>query len=249
LLAQGAPGAPKLRLILTGGEVLAPTLADALRRFAPAAIVDLYGSTETGSCDFCLGPGDQPRGFGTIGNPTEGVAFRIARDGRAVAAGESGELQIRTPFGMLGYLDAPELTAAAFDDGYFRTGDLARLTARGHVALVGRANDVISRGGTKIAPLEIDNLLCEHPDVAAALCGGVPDERLGEVVHAVVVVRAGARLDDAALRAWLLARTERHKVPVVFYFRDSLPSGATGKADRRAVARHAAASAHGGEES
>src|ERR1700730_12548564 len=124
--------------------------------------------------------------------PTDRVVFRLARDGRAVAAGETGELQICTPFGMLGYLDNPELTDASLDDDYFRTGDLARMTAGGYVELVGRAKDIISRGGNKIAPLEIDNLLGEHPDVAAALCAGVPDERLGEVIHAVIVPRAGA---------------------------------------------------------
>jgi acyl-CoA synthetase (AMP-forming)/AMP-acid ligase II len=125
-------------------------------------------------------------------------------------------------------------------DGYFRTGDLARLTDRAFVQLVGRAKDIVSRGGYKIAPLEIDNLLSEHPGVAAALCAGVPDERLGEVIHAVVVPRAGARLDGAALRQWLLARTERYKVPDVVHIRDSLPVGSTGKADRRAVAALAA---------
>ena len=83
------------------------------------------------------------------------------------------------------------------------------MTASGYVELVGRAKDIISRGGNKIAPLEIDNLLGEHPDVAAALCGGVPDERLGEVIHAVIVPRAGADLNAVALRDWLLARTER----------------------------------------
>ena len=166
-----------------------------MARLAPAAIHDLYGLTETGSCDFHLGPAGQPQGFGTIGHPTERVMFRIARDGGAVAAGETGELQIRTPFGMLGYLDNPALTEASFEDGYFKTGDLARLTADGAVALIGRAKDIISRGGNKIAPLEIDNLLAEHPDIAAALCAGVADERLGEVIHAVIVTRAGARLD------------------------------------------------------
>jgi long-chain acyl-CoA synthetase len=231
LLTHSAARAPRLRLILTGGEVLAPTLADALRRFADAAIYDLYGLTETGSCDFCLLPAEQPHGFGTIGKPTEGVAFRLAQD---------GELQIRTPYGMLGYLDDPDLTQASFADGYFKTGDLARLTADGFVQLVGRAKDIVSRGGHKIAPLEIDNLLAEHPDVAAALCAGVPDDRLGEVIHAVVVPRAGCQLDDAALRAWLLARTERFKVPDVFHVRDALPVGSTGKADRRAVAALAA---------
>lgn len=241
LLADSAVKAPNLRLILTGGEVLAPGLAHAMTRLAPGAIYDLYGLTETGSCDFCLSPAHQPHGFGTIGYPTDRVAFRLARDGRAVAAGETGELQIRTPFGMLGYLDNPELTDASFDGDYFRTGDLARMTASGYVELVGRAKDIISRGGNKIAPLEIDNLLGEHPDVAAALCGGVPDERLGEVIHAVIVPRAGADLNAVALRDWLLARTERFKVPDVFHFRDVLPSGSSGKADRRAIAQLAVA--------
>jgi acyl-CoA synthetase (AMP-forming)/AMP-acid ligase II len=237
LLSYPDVAAPKLRAMLSGGEVLAPALAHAMARFAPAAIHDLYGLTETGSCDFHLGPADQPRGFGTIGHPTDGVTFRIARDGAAVAGGETGELQIRTPFGMLGYLDSPALTEAPFDGGYFKTGDLARLTADGAVALIGRAKDIISRGGNKIAPLEIDNLLAEHPEIAAALCAGVADERLGEVIHAVIVTRAGARLDAKTLRDWLLARTERFKVPDVFHFRDALPSGSSGKADRRAVAQ------------
>jgi acyl-CoA synthetase (AMP-forming)/AMP-acid ligase II len=231
LLADAVPRAPRLRLVLTGGEVLPPKLADAMRRFADAAIFDLYGLTETGSCDFCLAPAGQPDGFGTIGRPTEGVVFRIT----------AGELQIRTPYGMLGYLDDPALTQASFADGYFRTGDLARLSASGNVELIGRGKDIVSRGGHKIAPLEIDNLLAEHPDVAAALCAGVADERLGEVIHAVVVPRADAQLDGAALRAWLLARTERWKVPEVFHIRDALPAGATGKADRRALAALAAA--------
>ena len=232
--------APKLRAMLSGGEVLAPALAHAIARLAPAAIHDLYGLTETGSCDFHLSPADQPQGIGTIGHPTEHVTFRIASDSGAVAAGATGELQIRSPFGMLGYLDNPALTEASFEGGYFKTGDLARLTADGAVALIGRAKDIISRGGNKIAPLEIDNLLAEHPEIAAALCAGVADERLGEVIHAVIVTRAGARLDAKTLRDWLLARTERFKVPDVFHFRDALPSGASGEADRRAVAQLAA---------
>jgi long-chain acyl-CoA synthetase len=240
LLSYPTMAAPKLRSILTGGEVLSPVLARAILRLAPVAIHDLYGLTETGSCDFCLGPADQPQGFGTIGRATERVVFRLVHDGRTVAAGETGELQIRTPFGMSGYLDNPQLTAAAFDGGYFRTGDIARLTAAGYVELVGRAKDIISRGGNKIAPLEIDNLLAEHPDIAAALCAGIADERLGEVIHAVIVPRAGIRLDTAALRDWLLARTERFKVPDIFHIRDALPSGSSGKADRRAVAQLAA---------
>ncbi|HLH88369.1 MAG TPA: fatty acid--CoA ligase family protein [Xanthobacteraceae bacterium] len=236
LLADGAPPAPHLRAIFTGGEILSPKLAAAMGSFANAAIYDLYGLTETGSCDFCVPPALQPAALGTIGKPTEGVAFRIVQDGAAVAPGETGELQIRTPFGMLGYFDDPTLTQSSFADGYFKTGDLARITPDGFVQLVGRAKDMVSRGGIKIAPLEIDHLLAAHPGIAAALCAGVPDDRLGEVIHAVVVPRAGAQLDQAALRDWMLARTEPHKVPEVFHIRDSLPVGGTGKADRRAVA-------------
>ena len=244
LLSDPTVAAPKLRSVLSGGEVLSPALARAIVSLAPVSIHDLYGLTETGSCDFCLGPADQPQGFGTIGRSTEGVVFRLVRDGRTVAAGETGELQIRTPFGMSGYLDNPQLTAASFDGDYFRTGDIARLTAAGYVELVGRANDIVSRGGNKIAPLEIDNLLAEHPDIAAALCAGVADERLGEVIHAVIVPRGGVRIDSAALRDWLVARTERFKVPDVFHIRDTLPSGSSGKADRRAVAQLAANAAN-----
>jgi long-chain acyl-CoA synthetase len=239
VLADPGVSVPDLRMLLTGGEILSRPLAAAMRRAAPrAAMFDLYGLTETGSCDFVLGPDDQPAGFETIGSPTEKVAFRLmATDGRVAGTGAVGELQICTPFGMLGYLDQPQLTANSFSDGYFRTGDLARLTPGGRVQLVGRSKDIISRGGNKIAPLEIDTLLCEHPDVAAALCAGVPDERLGEAVHAVIVLRPGVQTSADALRNWMLARTERFKVPDAFHFSDALPAGPTGKADRRGIAQ------------
>jgi acyl-CoA synthetase (AMP-forming)/AMP-acid ligase II len=225
------PPAPKLRMMMTGGEVLPSHLARAMTKFSNAGIFDLYGLTETGTCDFCLAPSDAPHGFGTIGRATPQVQYRIAGD---------GELQIKSPFGMLGFLDAPEQTAASFADGYYRTGDLARETPEGLIQLIGRTKEIISRGGTKIAPLEIDNLIAEHPAVAAALCAGVPNERLGEVVHAAVVRRDGATIEAAELRAWLLARTERYKVPEAFYFLDALPVGGTGKGDRRAVTAMAA---------
>ncbi|MCC2665597.1 MAG: AMP-dependent synthetase and ligase, partial [Geminicoccaceae bacterium] len=164
--ADRAPPAPALRTILTGGEPLGSALAGALGAAWPdAGLFDLYGLTETGSCDFCLGPADRPQGVGTIGAPTEQVAFRLAaEDGAAAAPGAAGELQIATPFGMQGYLDDPALTAASFHAGFLRTGDLARLRADGRLELVGRIKEIISRGGNKIAPAEIENLFASHPD-------------------------------------------------------------------------------------
>jgi acyl-CoA synthetase (AMP-forming)/AMP-acid ligase II len=236
LLADGAPAAPRLRAVLTGGEALSPSLTRAVCGSWPEAeLVDLYGSTETGSCDFCHRPRDTATA-GTIGVPTEGVSFCIVRDdGRLAPPGETGELRIRTASGMLGYLDNTAMTQSSFEADHFRTGDLARLRPDGQVELVGRSKEIIARGGNKIAPLEIENALCAHPDVAAALCAGVPDARLGEAIHAVIVLKPGLVLSADELRCWASAHLERYKVPDVIVFSDTLPSGATGKASRAMV--------------
>jgi long-chain acyl-CoA synthetase len=236
LLAEGAPTAARLRAVLTGGEALSPSLAQAVTLGWPSAdLVDLYGLTETGSCDFCHRPSENGRAA-SIGVPTEGVEFRIVGvDGMAAAPGAVGELQIRAACGMLGYLDDPELTRVSFNADFFRTGDLARLRPDGRVELVGRSKEIISRGGNKISPLEIENALCAHTHVAAALCAGVADQRLGEAIHAVVVPTAGATLTADELRSWVSVNLERYKVPDVIVFSDTLPSGATGKASRSMV--------------
>jgi acyl-CoA synthetase (AMP-forming)/AMP-acid ligase II len=230
--------APALRTILTGGEMLPAALGESLRAAAPrAGIYDLYGLTETGSCDFCLLPHERGGGSGSIGRPTEGVGFCIlGEDGRRTADGIAGELCIRSPYGMLGYLDNPALTASSFCDGYFRTGDLARLRADGRIEIVGRLKDIISRGANKIAPAELDALLSSHPGVAAALTAGVPDERLGEAIWAIVVPKLGAELTAETLRGWAAERIERYKVPDRIVFRDALPVGPTGKLQRSGVA-------------
>jgi acyl-CoA synthetase (AMP-forming)/AMP-acid ligase II len=231
--------APSLRKILTGGELLPSALGESVRAALPqAGLYDLYGLTETGSCDFCLSPPEASAGAGSVGRPTEGVTFRIlGEDGRPAPDGAAGELRIRTPYGMLGYLDDPALTAASFHDGYFKTGDLARLRHDGRVEIAGRLKDIIARAGNKIAPAEIDALLASHPGVAAALTAGVPDERLGEAIWAVVVPRPGADLNADDLRRWAAGRIERYKVPDRIVLRDALPAGPTGKVLRSGVQR------------
>ena len=237
LSAQQEIEAPLLRKILTGGEPLSPSLAASLgAQFPSAGIYDLFGLTETGSCDFCLAPSDQPRGFGTIGRPTEGVEYRIAPVENTVAG--AGELQIRTPSVMLGYLDEPELTANALDQSFFRSGDLARLREDGLVELVGRSKDIISRGGNKIAPLEIDHLFAQHPDVISAMSVGIADDRLGEALHVLIVKRADGAATEMAIRDWSRGRLEKFKLPDGIHFCDSLPLGNTGKADRKAAAAY-----------
>lgn len=235
LCAETTVPAPKLKQILAGGEPFSPALAERLASLLPHAnVYDLYGLTETGSCDFCALPEDQRAARGTIGRPTEGVSFRIAELPELGLPPGVGELQIRTPAMMSGYLDDAAQTAAAFADGYFRTGDLATIRDDGHVQLVGRSKDVVSRGGNKIAPLEIENMFARHEGVAAVLAFGMPDDRLGESLHLMIVARDRS-LSELDLRAWAEGRLERFKTPDAFHFVETLPAGRTGKVDRAAA--------------
>ena len=210
-----------LRGVLIGGETLGKGLDETLRGlFAPAELTDIYGLTETSTCDFFLLPGDAGRYAGCIGRPSPGVRYRIAED---------GELWISSPFLMNGYLDEPGLEPIR--DGWLATGDLARERDPGVVEIGGRKKELIYRGGNKIAPLEVEFACTAHPQVAAALAVGRPDERLGQRIHALIVPRAPG-LGAAELRAFLAGRLEKHKHPDVLYFAGELPAGRTGKADR-----------------
>lgn len=213
---------------MSGGEVLPAALARRLRRAWPGArLWDVYGMTECGTGDFYVRPEDYDAAAGSIGRPGKGIEYRLTAD---------GELALRSPYHMLGYLDAPELTAASYDgDGYFLTGDLARERSDGFVELIGRAKELIVRGGNKISPLEVERLYLEHPDVGAALATGVGDERLGEAIHVLIVPLPGAAPAAEDLRAWAVGRIDGYKRPDAVHVGDVLPTGRTGKADRRAL--------------
>jgi len=219
--------AGRLRTVMIGGESLGKGLGETLRALiAPADLIDIYGLTETSTCDFFLMPEDAGRYAGCIGRPSPGVEYRIrAEEGDAV-----GELCIRSPFLMNGYLGQPELDPIDAE-GWLSTGDLARERDPGVVEIAGRKKELIVRGGNKIAPQEIEFACSAHPKVAAAIAVGRPDARLGQRIHALVVPR-DASLTPAELRAFLAARLEKYKQPDVFYFARALPAGRTGKADR-----------------
>lgn len=228
--ALAAAGA--LRTVMIGGESLGKGLGETLRAlFAPADLVDIYGLTETSTCDFFLLPRDAARYAGCIGRTSPGVRYRIrGDDGADVASGEVGELCIASPYLMSGYLDQPELDPIDAA-GWLATGDLARERDPGVVEIAGRKKELIVRGGNKIAPQEIEFALSAHPKVAAALAVGRPDERLGQRIHALVVPR-DASLTADELRAYLRARLDKFKQPDALYFSRELPAGRTGKADR-----------------
>lgn len=223
-----------LRQIMIGGESLGPSLAHTIRQsFSSAELIDIYGLTETATCDFFSFPRDYAIHPGCIGRVSPNVQYRIVGlNGAALPSGSVGELQLRTPYLMNGYLDEPATTAAAFSDGWFRTGDLARTVGDEMVELMGRSKEIISRGGNKVTPVEIEQVLCGHADIVAAMVVGVADPVLGERIHALLVIRNGTSVDASMLKQFLGDKLERFKQPDAYYIHDELPLGRTGKADR-----------------
>lgn len=214
--------------ILSGGEPMPVDLAAWVRATWPnARLWDLYGSTEMGSCDFFVRPGDWDDAIGTIGRPGPGIDVRIDPD--------MGELLVRSPYAMRGYFRDPERTRTAYRDGYFRTGDAAEILPDGRVRLVGRLGDMINRGGIKVSPLEIERAFMERPDISAALAAGVPDPVRGEALYVYVVPRDNAALAPAALLDWARGRMDRTKIPDRVIVGTDIPTGRTGKADRASL--------------
>nr|WP_167532224.1 MULTISPECIES: class I adenylate-forming enzyme family protein [Streptomyces] len=260
LAETGSPGT-----WICGGEPLPAGLGRGIRALLPhAGIADVFGLSESATSDFILTPDRYDDEAGTIGRPSPGVEYRIVppgaagtgpdaagaagpdsgADGTAAVPGAAGELWLRTDHLMTGYLDDTTATAATMAGPWLRTGDLARHRPQdGLVELVGRAKQLIVRGGAKISPLEVEEAYADHPDCAAGVAVGVPDALLGERLHLLFVPRAGRTPTEEELRAHGLARLEAHKVPERVHLVDEPPLGRTGKTDRAAAARIAAARA------
>ncbi len=163
----------------------------------------------------------------------------VIRDelGNDLGPGETGILWVKGPIVIKGYLNKPEATAEAIQDGWFNTGDIARIDADGFVYIVDRAKDMVLRGGENVYCSEVENAMYHHDAVAEAAVFAVPDERLGEEVGMAVVLRDGASLDADEARAFLGERLAAYKVPVHIWFLDEpLPRNANGKFVKRTLA-------------
>jgi acyl-CoA synthetase (AMP-forming)/AMP-acid ligase II len=197
-------------------------------------VVEAYGMTEAAHQMASNPLPPAPRRPGSVGRGT-GVQVAIMDDtGPLLPAGAQGEVVIKGPNVTRGYHNNPEANAAAFTNGWFRTGDQGILDADGYLTLVGRLKELINRGGEKISPREIDEALLAHPAVAEAVCFGVPDAKYGEEVAAVVVLRK--ETSEAELAAHCRERLSAFKVPKTIYLATEIPRTATGKIQRRVVA-------------
>lgn len=234
--AFGRHDLSSIRRILWGAAPMAlPLLERALAAFPGIEFIHAYGMTETAASVSVNRIGSAPedrrdtriRSAGRAGYATE---IRIADlEGEEVPYGTPGEIQVRGPVVMMGYWKRPEETAQALRDGWLRTGDGGQMDAEGYLYVVDRIKDMIISGGENVYPAEVEEALGRHPAVAVSAVIGIPDERWGEAVHAVVLLREGAQVSEEELRAHCRTRLGGYKCPKSIEFRVSLPLSAAGK--------------------
>jgi acyl-CoA synthetase (AMP-forming)/AMP-acid ligase II len=228
-------GAEKLRFIRSCSASLPPRLMHALESAFGAPVIEAYGMTEAAHQMTSNPLPPSKRKAGSVGCGTDVRVSIMNKEGRHLQPGERGEVVIQGPNTIRGYESNPEANATSFVDGWFRTGDRGYLDHDGYLWLVARIKELINRGGEKISPREIDEVLLAHPAVAEAVCFGVPHATWGEEVAAAVVLR------DAVTEADLLGYCREHladyKRPKEIHITETIPRTATGKIQRGVVAR------------
>jgi fatty-acyl-CoA synthase len=250
-LLAGHPDLPDtdlsaLEVLFTGGMTVTPAFVDRVETLFGARLSITFGMTETCGAVLQTAPTDpDPIRRQTVGAPLAGTDVRIAGpEGTAVPPGTAGELWVRGARITRGYLDDPAATAEAIDaDGWLHTGDLAEMAADGTCRVVGRIKDMIKTGGENVSPVEVEEVLVAHPDVARAAVVGVPDERWGELVVAFVVPAGSRDVSPAELTAHCRDRLSPFKVPRSWRLVDELPMTASAKVQRAELRRMAAAEA------
>jgi acyl-CoA synthetase (AMP-forming)/AMP-acid ligase II len=230
-------GAEGLRFIRSCSAALPAEMMEKMEKVFGAPVLEAYGMTEA-SHQMASNP--QPpkaRKGGSVG-PGTGVQIGIMDDaGKLLKSGERGEVVIKGPNVVSGYENNPEANAKSYTDGWFRTGDQGYLDEDGYLLLTGRIKELINRGGEKIGPREIDEVLLTHPAVGEAVAFGVPHPSWGEEVAAAIVLKEGETATEADLQAFCKERLADFKRPKKFYIVETIPRTATGKIQRGAVAK------------
>jgi len=219
----------KVRFMVSGGAPLGETIFNVFKTRKSVHIHEGYGLTEVGpNCFMANGK------LGTIGHPMPYVDVKlVGTDGREVPKGDEGEILLRGPNVCAGYLNKPEITRETIIDGWFHTGDLGKMDADGHMAIVGRLKDMIISGGANIYPAEVERAIETHPAVAGSAVIGVPDPKWGEVGKAIVELKPGETLTLPDLLDHLGDRLGRFKQPKYLEVVDELPrTPASGKVQK-----------------
>ena len=226
----------RLRFIRSSSSALPPTVIAELERVFCVPVVEAYGMTEA-THQMASNPLTGARKPGTVG-PSGGPEIRVVDEtGKTVPRGQTGEIVIRGPNVMTAYENNPKANAEAFYDGWFRTGDQGVMDDDGYVSITGRLKEIINRGGEKISPREVDEIIMEHPAVHQCVTFAMPHDMLGEDVAAAIVLRQGTAATDRELREFASARLAPYKVPRKILILNEIPVGATGKLQRIGLAQ------------
>ncbi len=225
-----------LRFVRSSSSSLPPQVMAELEEVFSAPVIESYGMTEAAHQMTSNPLPPQPRKPGTVGIAAGPEMAVMDTAGKLLDPGEVGEVVIRGPNVTAGYERSPEANAEAFTDGWFRTGDQGRFDDEGYLTITGRLKEIINRGGEKISPREVDEVLLDHPAVAQAVTFAVPHDKLGEEVGAAVVLADGHTATALELRDFTGARLAGFKVPRKLLILDEIPKGATGKVQRIGLA-------------
>ncbi|MDQ2849625.1 long-chain fatty acid--CoA ligase [Dermatophilaceae bacterium Sec6.4] len=237
LHAEGADKADmsSLRTCISGGSAMPVEVMKNFEEKFDCIVLEGYGLSETSPAASFNQPGQQ-RKPGSIGNEVRNVQMKlIDDDGQDVAQGEVGEIVVKGENVMKGYWGRAEATAEAIKDGWFRTGDLAKVDEDGYFFIVDRKKDLIIRGGYNVYPREVEEALYEHESVAEVAVIGIPHDSLGEEVGAAVALKSGTNISEKDLQAFAKERLAAYKYPRSVWIVDELPKGPTGKILRREV--------------
>ena len=226
-----------LRFIRSSSSSMPPQVIAELERVFKTPLIESYGMTEAAHqmASSPLPPGKRiPGSVGIAAGPEVAI---MSTSGELLAAGEVGEIVIRGENVTLGYENNDKANAEGFTNGWFRTGDQGTMTIDGYVTLTGRLKEIINRGGEKISPREVDEVLMDHPAVAQVVTFGMPHDKLGEEVAAAVVLREGKTATEQEIRTFAAAKLADFKVPRKILIMDEIPKGATGKLQRIGLAQ------------
>ncbi|MGQ0512262.1 MAG: acyl--CoA ligase [Betaproteobacteria bacterium] len=224
-----------LRFLRSSSSSMPPQVIKELEAAFGAPLVEAYGMTEA-THQMAANPlPPAVRKPGTVG-VAAGPEVAIMFEGKLLAAGETGEIVIRGANVTAGYENNPKANAEGFEAGWFRTGDQGVMDAEGYISITGRLKEIINRGGEKVSPREVDEILMDHPAVGQVVCFGMPHAKLGEEVAAVVVLKEGQAATERELQDFVGKRAADYKVPKKILFMDEIPKGATGKLQRIGLA-------------
>jgi long-chain acyl-CoA synthetase len=225
-----------LRVCNSGGSAMPVEVLKGFEEAFGCKVLEGYGLSET-SPVASFNHIDRERKPGSIGTPIKDVQMKVIDDeGNEVPQGEVGEIAIKGPNVMKGYWNRPDATKEAIDDdGWFKTGDMAKVDEDGYFFIVDRKKELIIRGGYNVYPREVEEVLYEHPAVQEAAVVGVPDENMGEEVGAAVVLKQGQECDEQTLRNFVKEQVAGYKYPRKIWFTDELPKGPTGKILKREI--------------